>query len=44
MRWVSPVKEDTQDLWFTREAHRGLRASIATLRYEQTSTVSVARE
>jgi S1-C subfamily serine protease len=37
-----PVK-DTQDLlWYAREVHRGLRASIAFLRYGQTSTVSIA--
>jgi hypothetical protein len=39
-----PVK-DTQDLLrYTREASRGLRASITILRYGQTSTLSVALE
>ena len=39
-----PVK-DTQDLFrYTREAGRGSRASIAILRFQQQSTVSIALE
>ena len=39
-----PVK-DTQDLLrYTREAGRGSRASVAILRYQQQSTVSIALE
>jgi predicted metalloprotease with PDZ domain len=38
-----PVK-GTQGHWHTHEARRGLPASIAILRYWQTSKVSIARE
>jgi hypothetical protein len=37
-----PVKDTTDLLRYTREASRGLRATITILRYGQTSTLSVA--